>query len=320
MPPSIPRLPLRASAVAVAFTCLGSMHVTAVLAQPVAVRDSITQGAQADRAIEETRERLIVEQTSVYDVGQDPGVYVLIEQDIFSVGIDVGLGYSSDVDKGDLDAAQSTYTSFSVNAGVDTRIDDSFNAGARIALSQTLFHDEVAFNSAALIGSVYVSEPFFDDTLILTADATGGLNGGYDFDNGSSYLNTSLRAARPIAFGRSTVLIPSVSAGLVYAEQSEQDRWEVGAQLRLVTALMDELRLAVSAGVTYAEYDNFYEDVLLVGRQDTTSYVAASLDYQITENLTASANVRYTNRTSTLDIVEYEEIDASVMLGLTARF
>jgi outer membrane protein assembly factor BamB len=291
-----------------------------VPAAPSGVEGSITQGAQADRSIERARERLSLEQNGEYALGNDPGVYVLIEDEIFSAGIDVGLGYSSDVDKGSLEEAQSTYTAMEFYLGMDTRIAGSFDAGARVSLSETIFHDEGDFDSGALIGSIYVSDTYFDGTLRLTADATGGLNGGYDFDNGSSYINTSIRASRPIALSESLTLVPSVSAGLVFAEQSEQDRWEVGAQARLIASLSSDTRLTLSAGVTYAEYDDFYEDVLLTGRQDTTSFAGLSLDYAVDENVTASLSVRYTNRTSTLDIVEYEDVDASAMISASARF
>jgi opacity protein-like surface antigen len=305
---------------AAAVACLASLHAAGTFAQPAEVRDSITQGAQADRAIEQARQRLFSGQAGEDDIGRDPGVFVLIEQDIFSVGIDAGLGYSSDVDKGDLQDAKSAYTSIQIDAGVDTRIADSFDAGARITLAETLFHDERGFDSGALIGSVYVSEAFFDRTLILTADVTGGINGGYDFDNGSAYVNASLRAARPIPLSSDIVFVPSVFASLVHADQGEQNRWEGGASGRLAMRLDDDLRLTLSAGLTYAQYDNFYEDVLFVSRQDTTAFAGIGLEYRIDENVTAFGNVRYTNRTSTLDIVEYEEVDASAMIGVRARF
>lgn len=310
------RLPGAAAAIA----CLASLHGAATLAQPAQVRDSITQGAQADRAVEQARDRLYSGRSGEDEIGRNPGVFVLIERDIFSVGLDVGLGYSNEVDKGALQDAESGYTSVQFDIGVDTRIADSFDAGARLIASETLFHNDSTFDSAALLGSVYVSEAFFDRTLILTADATGGLNAGYDFDNPSAYINGSIRATRPIPLGQDIVLVPSVFASLIYAEQSEQDRWEAGASLRLIARLCDGLRLTLGGGVTYGEYDNFYEDVLFVNRKDTTAYASVGLEYAIDDNVSAFANLRYTNRTSTLDIVEYEETDASAMIGIKARF
>jgi hypothetical protein len=311
---------LKSPGVAAALACLATVHAAATFAQPAQVRDSVTQGAQADRAIEQARDRLLSSQSGADSIGRDPGVFVLIEKDIFSVGLDVGLGYTNEVDKGSLQDAKSAYTSLQFDIGADTRIADSFNAGARLTVAETIFHDTRGFDSAALLGSVYVSEAFFGGTLIVTADATGGLNGGYDFDNGSSYINASIRAARPIPLSRDVVLVPTVFASIVHAEQGEQNRWETGASARLIARLDDDLRLNVAGGVTFADYDNFYEDVLFVSRRDTTAYASFGLEYTIDENVSAFANVRYSNRTSTLDIVEYEETDASVSIGLTARF
>jgi hypothetical protein len=311
---------LKSPGAAVVVLCLASLQAAATFAQPAGVTDSITQGAQADRAIEQARHRLLQGTALDNDPGQDPGIYVLVRQDIFSVGLDVGVGYTSEVDKGSLRDAESTYTSMQFDIGADTRIANSFNAGVRLTVAETLYHDEDGFDSGALIGSIYVSEPFFDDTLIVTADVTGGLNGGYDFDDHSAYVNTSIRAARPIPLTNSIVFVPSISVSNVFSEQGEQNRWEYGAQARLAARLDEDLRLTVGAGVTYSDYDNFFEDVLFVSRRDTTAYASLGLEYMIDENVRAFANVRYTNRTSTLDIVEYEETDASVSIGLSARF
>jgi hypothetical protein len=311
---------LKSPSAAVAVACLASLHTAATLAQPAGVTDSITQGAQADRAIDQARDRLLQAPGVEGDIGQDPGIYVLIRQDIFSVGLDIGVGYSSDVDKGSLRDEQSGYTSVQFDIGADTRIADSFNAGARLSVSETLFHSVDGFDSGAAIGSIYVSEAFFGGALILTADATGGVNGGYDFDGTSAFLNTAIRASLPVPITRDIVFVPSVSAAYVFNEQEEQDRWEVGAQGRLLARLDDDWRVTLSGGVTYAEYDDFYEDVLFVSREDTTAFAALGLEYAISENARAFATVKYTNRTSTLDIVEYEDTDAAVSIGLTARF
>ncbi|HAJ46692.1 MAG TPA: hypothetical protein DCL54_08950, partial [Alphaproteobacteria bacterium] len=224
MPIMPPQARLRATQMAVTLACLVSLQAAA-MAQPADVIESISRGDQAGRAIEQVRERLGEPQGLLPDIGGDPGVYVLIEEDIFSVAFDVGLGHTNEVDKGDLQEATSAYTTLQFDIGVDTRIADSINAGARLALSETIYHAERGFDSAALIGSLYVSEPVWGG-VVLTADVTGGLNGGYDFDNGSAYVNGSLRAARPIVLDEGVVLIPVVFAGLVFAEQSEQDRWE----------------------------------------------------------------------------------------------
>lgn len=319
---SFPAFPdsLKSPGVAVAFACAASLQAAATFAQPAEVRDSITQGAQAGRAIDQARDRLLQSSNVEGDIGQDPGIYVLIRQDIFSVGLDVGVGYSTDVDKGDLRDEESGYTSVQFDIGADTRIADSFNAGARISVSETLYHGVDGFDSGALTGSIYVSEAFFGGALILTADATGGINGGYEFDDHSAFLNTAVRASAPIPITRDIVFVPSVSAAYVFNEQEEQDRWEVGAQGRLVARLDNDWLMTLSGGVTYAEYENFFEDVLVLSREDTTSFAAVGLEYTISENARAFATVKYTNRTSTLDIVEYEETDATVSIGLTARF
>lgn len=64
-------------------------------------------------------------------------------------------------------------------------------------------------------------------------------------------------------------------------------------------------------------YDDFYEDVTFVEREDTTAGISASLVWRPMRNMSVSASLAYEDQVSSFFLSEFDAFDTS--LGISFR-
>ncbi|MEM6663254.1 MAG: hypothetical protein AAF666_13865 [Pseudomonadota bacterium] len=283
--------------------------------------DSITVDAQTRRALEGARQRTVRYQPGDETVlPGETGLFILEKIDIFSVRGGASMGFSSNPARNDLGGPESPFVSAFVDAGVDTRIDQSFDVGARFSLSTTQFTGVDNLSSTAAILSGYVGRE-----IAYGVYAQADFNLGWSIANGglsdaTAFYGAGLSLRRGFLLHPRVALTPSVSAGYSGSEVSELESYSISGGAELDVLVAEGLTTKTSAQVIFREFPDFFESTTGVARHDLAFSLGVAASYALSDFAAANISLGYTTNQSSLDISDYDNIDGLLGASIIFKF
>ncbi len=284
------------------------------------IQEAINRGAQIDDAVRQQQELRPESDAKDVSIDGEAGIYVLKVNEIFYVGAAAGAGWSENPLRTSDNVGDSTFFSAAFTGGVQTRIDQSFDAGLSVTVSGTQYDKNFAPSSrtvtiAANTGTQIGETPFYAGLY-----GYGGFNFDDNFEQSSGFYGATAAVSAGFMVASRTVVRPSLSLGRQLNQIDENDSWSTVASLDLTHIINDELTLGASARVTRTWFDDFFEDVTFVKRKDWSYKAIASMHYRPLDWLTVSATVGYERVDSTFYVSEYAGWDTQLTMSAMKRF
>lgn len=284
------------------------------------LESAVTQGAQYDEAQRQS-DRLTTRYSQDAMLDGEPGVFIMKVNDIYSFGAAFGAGHSTNPGRAlDVNTQESAYASLALTAGVNTQIAGQIDAGANLVVSGTDYIDNPAIDNRNAIASTYAGKSVINDRIYLNATASYGVNADGDFENDTAFYGISGTASSVFKVADSVLLRPSLGISRQWSENEAQENTAASANVLAIWAPDEKWRLAGQAGYTKRNFDNFYEDVTFVEREDDVVTATLSVSRQMGPDVDATASVTYTTQDSAFFLSEYEAVDSGLNVRLTKRF
>ena len=146
------------------FFIFSSLFTLQINAQTISdIESAVTQGEQFED-VQEMSSRREQMQRDGSAIAGEPGVFILNKIDIFSIGASVGGGYSSNPRRNfDTNGQGSFFANAAISAGINTRINSSFDTGVNIIVSGTEYEKDGNPSNRNLVGSAYIAKAFLID-------------------------------------------------------------------------------------------------------------------------------------------------------------
>ena len=288
------------------------------------IEDAIVQQGQIEQVLRDQQAQGASPSADDGEIAGEAGVYVLRQNDVFLLGASTAIGYAENPQRTSASAfgnsGGSGYAAAGISAGVQTRLGGSVDFGLRAGLSGVQYFDRQAPSSRSLVLSMASGAQLGDSPLYLGATLFGGKNFDEHFEQGVSFAGGTLALSAGLPLGRRTVLRPGLGVTRQWSGIAENDNTSVSASVSLLHVPAPGVALTLDAGVSRVWFDNFYEDVIFVERNDWQYSAAAGASYALTDWLSASAAVEYQNRDSTFFLSTYHGFEGSLMLTARHRF
>lgn len=282
------------------------------------LQDLAIQGEQINRnaAIASERGQAVVSETPV---DGDAGVYILTLNKIFQLSAGSAIGYTDNPTRTSNPTAGSGFADFFVSAGVSTRVHDKVDVGLSVSANGREFFKDYGPSDRSLSSTVSIGVPIAGPVY---ANVVGF--GGYSFDRkfrgGTSFYGVSGTLSATLPLTPHLVARPGVGVVRQWSETSENNSTSLSGSIDLSYALSPSVSLLGRGIIQKRWYDNFYEDVTFVKRDDTIYGVSASLSWRVAPSFSLSASSSYTKQDSPLFMTDYDVFEGSAILAATYRF
>ncbi len=254
------------------------------------------------------------------EIDGEAGIYVLRVNDIFYLSAESSLGWSENPLRTADDAGDSFYASLAATAGVQTKIAGLVDAGASITVSGLQYDESFAPSSRNVNASANVGYQVKSLPIYIGVVGFGGQNFDEDFDNGTAFYGASASVSYALALGQRTLVQPALVVTRQLSERDENDSTSVTAALTATHVLTPRINLTGSVRVSQSYFDNFFEDVTFVEREDTQYGVSVGATYRLNDAIGFSASVGYDKRTSDFFLSEYESVEPAIAISGRIRF
>lgn len=283
------------------------------------VEGAITQGAQFDDARELVYERRL-EAAEDSTIDGEAGIFVLKKNKLFTISASAGGGYSTNPGR-TLDTSQaSAFGSFALRAGLNTIIGQQYDVGVNLVGAATEYEDDLGPSNRSGVANIYVGRTLFDDRLYFSIGAVAGVNTNADFEQSSTFYGSSVSASYTLPISKSVLFRPSIIATRQWSNRSEQNNISGNANADLIWQPAPNWIVSGGASFTYRKYDNFFEDVTFVEREDNQYRIGLSVSRRITDTSNISVSYDYTNQNSSFFLSEYDSHDGGLNVQISHRF
>jgi hypothetical protein len=313
------RIPARFTALTLAIS--GITWSQAAMAQTSLndVEGAITQGAQFDDALALVGPRPEGTEDDA-TIDGEAGVFILQKADIFTLGANLGGGYSSNPGR-TLDTSEaSAFASLALRAGVNTIVDKKYDVGLNLVASATEYDDPLGPSSRSVIVNAYVGRAIFGERLYISGSVVAGMNSDEDFNQSSLFYGASANVSYTLPVSNNVLLRPSVSAARQWSDSTEQNNISATASGDVIWLPAPKWIVSGRIAYTHRRYDNFFEDVTFVERKDDQIQAGARVSRKISENLSLSVSYDYTSQDSTFFLSGYDSHDGGLSLQISHRF
>lgn len=283
------------------------------------IEDSVTRGAQIEEAVRRAERPGDPEAAGDQAIDGEAGVYVLKKEKIFYVAASAGIGYSSNPLRTSDDVGGSGSVDGSLGAGLRTRLAGALDFAVAVNVEGTRYFEKFAPSNHVVSGNVSLGAAIPGTPLYAGAAAFGGWNFDEDFRGPVSFHGASAHLSASLPVAPKVVVQPAIVATRLWTEVKENDTKTVSGRLS-ITAFSGPMAATVSGSASRIWFDNFYEDVTFVERNDWQYDASASLSYRLAPNLTLNASVRFTERDSPFFLASYRSIENGLSIGAVWRF
>lgn len=283
------------------------------------VEGAITQGAQFDDALAlaDPRPGGTEEDATIDGEG---GVFVLQKSDIFTIGANVGGGYSSNPGR-TLDTSEaSAFASLALRAGINTIVDKKYDVGLNLVASATEYEDPLGPSSRSAIANAYVGRTIFDERLYISGSVVAGMNSNEDFNQSSLFYGASLNTSFTLPVTNNVLVRPSISVSRQWSDSSEQNNISATATGEVVWLPASKWIVSGRVAYTNRRYDNFFEDVTFVERRDDQIQAGLRISRKISDKFSLSVSYDYTTQDSTFFLSGYDSHDGGLSIQISHRF
>lgn len=279
---------------------------------------AVTDGAQIEAAIARS-EATVVDEEDDQEIDGEAGVYVLRKADIFFVGGEAGLSYSTNPLRTIDDVGASGATEARLDMGVQTLIAETINFSAALGFADTRYFEDFAPSNSVASGNVAVGTGLGKTPLFVGVSAFGGWNFDDNLRSATGFYGGSAQVGAVLPLGRQMIVQPLLVVSRVQNEVSENDNFSLGFRASIVRRT-GRLTLSLNAAATRFWFDDFFEDVTFVARNDWQYEGGITASYALGQNLAIAGSVRYVKRDSSFFLSAFDSIDGSAGVSLVRRF
>lgn len=254
------------------------------------------------------------------EIDGEDGIYVLRVNEIFFVAGSSDIGYMSNPLRNENDVGGSSYASLLTSAGVQTRLAETLDAGLSLTLSGTEFAEDFAPSSRSVSTALTVGRELPGMPIYVSASAFGGFSFDKSFGNQVGFYGAAFSASTAMQWDDRTVFRAGVGANMQLSDVRENDNLSVSASASVTHALTERLAVTMDVRVTQSKFDDFFEDVTFIEREDTTYAASIRADFALSESVSLGATVGYEERSSSFFLSNYTNSEGSLMLTARARF
>ncbi|GGD14346.1 TonB-dependent receptor [Aquisalinus flavus] len=311
---------LTAACLAATGTLAGVMLGTASAQTIGDLESAVTQGAQFEEAQRQAEQfRRPSDEEAMLE--GEPGVFILRVNEIFHVGAAAGLGYSTNPGRTlDVNAEESGFSNFALSAGINTLIGGHVDAGVNLVVSGTDYFETNEIDNKNAIVSTYVGTSVLNDRVYVTAGANYGTSGDGNFSDTTDFSGVSASASTVFQVRQKVLVQPTLTVSRQLSQNEAQENTAVTAAVRAIWAPTENWRVAADVAYTDRSYDNFYEDVTFVEREDEVWSAGVAVTRSIAPDLQVTASIGYTEQASAFFLSEYDAVDGGLNLRLSKRF
>ena len=283
------------------------------------VEGAITQGSQFDEARELIdQRRQDAEDEAIID--GEAGVFILKKTEIFTVGLSTGGGYSSNPTRTLDTSEESAFANLAVRAGINTIIGDTYDVGVNVVGSGTEYEEDSGPSNRTLVANAFVGRSVWDNRIYLSGSLVSGVNADDSFDQGRAFYGATVNASYIHQLSDNVLVRPSVNLSRQLSGESEQDNFSAGASAEIIWQPAAKWSVIGQVAYTYREYDDFFEDVTFVKRQDDQVRAGITVSRRITDKVSLSASYDYTTQDSSFFLSGYDSHDGGASLQVSRRF
>jgi len=308
-------------------TTVGLTAAGTLLACPLAsaqaqppIEDIVIQGEILNRSVGEAiRPVGQSDDDSDNEIDGEAGIYVLTVNDIFFISGSAGIGHSTNPTRTASDPGEDWYGEFGASIGVSTRLGGAVDFGAAVNVdSRDFINDDLAssrsVSTTAAVGTT-IWGPIYG-----SVTAFGGLAFDDNFDNETSFYGLSVNASSAFKVADNVLIRPGVGLTQQWSDVSENNSLAATASVDAIYALSPQWLVSGRVSVSDRKYDDFYEDVTFVEREDSSIGVSASLVWRPSRNITMAASVAYEDQDSTFFLSEFDAVDTGLNISLRQTF
>lgn len=307
-------------------TTLGLAIIGAALACPVAIaqappiEDVVIQGEILNRSVgDAVRPSGTSGGDKDNEIDGEAGIYVLTVNDIFFMSGSAGIGHTSNPTRTATDAGEGWYGDFGASIGVSTRLGGAVDFGASFNVDGRDFIDNDLASSRSVSTTAAVGTTIWGP-LYGSVTAFGGFAFDDEFDDETSFYGLSANVSSAFKLADNLLIRPGVGVVRQWSDVSENDSLSVTASVDAVYAIDPQWLVSARVSISERQYDDFYEDVTFVEREDTSLGVSASLVWRPTRNITMAASAAYEDQDSTFFLSEFDAVDTGLNISFRHTF
>lgn len=282
--------------------------------------DVVVQGEILNRAIDQATGAPRGEAAAGdNEIDGEAGIYVLTVNDIFFVSGAVGLGHTTNPTRTASDPGDDSYGDFNASIGVATRLGGAVDFSASLNVDGRDFFESDEGSSRGVSITAAAGAPVFGP-IYGSVIAFGGYAFDDQFDNRTSFYGLSGNLSASWKITDQFLIRPGVGVTQQWSGVSENNSLSATASVDAVYLLAPEWTVAGRISISQRTYDDFYEDVTFVEREDTTAGVSASVVWRPSRQMALSASIAYEDQDSTFFLSEFDAFDTGIGLSFRHAF
>lgn len=284
------------------------------------IEESIIRGSQITDLVRDEGRVTGSLQTSDGEIDGEGSIYVLTVNEIFFVGATLGAGYSENPQRTSNPQGGSFLADASAIIGVQTRVAETVDFGLRASISGVEYKDAPEVSSRSVVATMSAGMPISNTPLYVSASGFGGFNYNSDFENSTSFYGTSLAVSAGFPISQRTIIRPSIGATRQWSEIEENNSYSLAASVGAVHFVTSEFSVGANAAVRHVWFDDFYEDVTFVARNDWQYSGDVNARWSPNDWLGVTASLGYQKRDSAFFLSSYDGFEASLVVSARKRF
>ncbi|WP_114520843.1 hypothetical protein [Altererythrobacter sp. ZODW24] len=307
---------------AIALVTLANLGTTSAFAQAVPdIDDAINRSTSIDESLrgqERTTPRFDGDEDG--EIAGEAGIFVLSKNEIFYIGAAVGTGWAENPLRTADDVGDSFYANAAFTAGLQTKIAEAFDFGLAATVSGTEYDAAFAPSSRTLNVSTNLGSPIKGTPLYVGGGIYGGFSYDGNFERGTGFYgaNVALSAGGPI--GPKTLARASLSAVRSGNEISDNDAWSGNFDIAITQIVAPKVTIGAQTRLSYFVYDDFFEDVTFVERQDWQIGGNVNANWSPLDWLSVSVSAGYQKRDSRFFLSDYDGFETALTIAARKRF
>jgi hypothetical protein len=284
------------------------------------IEDAVIQGEILNRSVGQATDPLAPgSKPEDNEIDGEAGIYVLTVNEIFQISGGGGIGYTDNPTRTATDPGGAWYSDLGAGIGVATRLGGAVDFGLSANIGAREFLDDDGPSSQSVSTAMSVGAPIAGP-VYANIIAFGGRSFEDGFDDSTSFYGLSANVSAAFPLSQKFLVRPGIGITQQWSEVSENDSLTATASVDVVYAFSPAWLLSGRISVSQRKYDDFYEDVTFVEREDTVAGISASLVYRPSKTFTVAVGAAYEDQDSSFFLSEFDALDSGVNVSVRHTF
>ncbi len=253
------------------------------------------------------------------EIAGEAGIYILTINEIFFASGSGGLGYASNPTRTASDAGEDYFGEFNARLGVATRLGGAVDFTAAASVDGRDFLDDDVASSRSVSANASVGSTLWAP-LYGSVTAFGGYAFDDSFNNETGFNGLAGNISATFQLAPTLLLRPGVGITGQWSDVSENNSVTGTVSVDVIFAIAPQWTAAGRISASKRDYDDFYEDVTFVKREDDTAGISGSLIWRPLPSTTLAASLSYEKQNSTFYLSEFDAFEGGLNLSFRHTF